>query len=137
MDPLSMTASIIAILQLTSTLTNYINNVRKATAEQAKVAVEASNLFSLLTSMRFRVEGTRSDDPWFNQVKMLGTNNGPLDQLRETLEEMVETISSSRKRDQIKSALMWKFTKSQVDEMLQRMERLKSLITCALANDLL
>jgi hypothetical protein len=137
MDPLSMTASIIAILQLTSTLTNYINNVRKATAEQAKVAVEASNLFSLLTSMRFRVEGTRSDDPWFNQVKMLGTYNGPLDQLRETLEEMVETISSSRKRDQIKSALMWKFTKSQVDEMLQRMERLKSLITCALANDLL
>ena len=132
-----MTASIIAILQLTSTLTNYINNVRKATAEQAKVAVEASNLFSLLTSMRFRVEGTRSDDPWFNQVKMLGTYNGPLDQLRETLEEMVETISSSRKRDQIKSALMWKFTKSQVDEMLQRMERLKSLITCALANDLL
>lgn len=132
-----MTASIIAILQLTSTLTNYINNVRKATAEQAKVAVEASNLFSLLTSMRFRVEGTRSDDPWFNQVKMLGTYNGPLDQLRETLEEMVERISSSRKRDQIKSALMWKFTKSQVDEMLQRMERLKSLITCALANDLL
>ena len=137
MDPLSMTASIIAILQLTSTLTNYINNVRKATAEQAKVAVEASNLFSLLTSMRFRVEGTRSDDPWFNQVKMLGTCNGPLDQLRDTLEEMVGTISSTRKRDQIKSALMWKFTKSQVDEMLQRMERLKSLITCALANDLL
>ena len=137
MDPLSMTASIIAILQLTSTLTNYINNVRKATAEQAKVAVEASNLFSLLTSMRFRVEGTRSDDPWFNQVKMLGTHNGPLDQLRDTLEEMVGNMSSSRKRDQIKSALMWKFTKSQVDEMLQRMERLKSLITCALANDLL
>jgi hypothetical protein len=137
MDPLSMTASIIAVLELTSTLTNYINNVEKATAEQAKVAVEASNLFSLLTSMRFRMEGTRSDDPWFNQVKMLGTYNGPLDQLRETLEEMVETISSSRKRDQIKSALMWKFTKSQVDEMLQRMERLKSLITCALANDLL
>jgi hypothetical protein len=137
MDPLSMTASIIAVLQLTSTLTNYINNVRRATAEQAKVAVEASNLFSLLTSMRFRVEGTRSDDPWFSQVKMLGTYNGPLDQLRDILEEMVGTMSSSRKRDQIKSALMWKFTKSQVDEALQRMERLKSLITCALANDLL
>jgi hypothetical protein len=139
MDPLSMTASIIAVLELTSTLTNYINNVEKATAEQAKVAVEASNLFSLLTSMRFRMEGTRSDDPWFNQVKMLGTYNGPLDQLRDTLEEMVGKISSSskRKRDQIKSALMWKFTKSQVDEALHRMERLKSLITCALANDLL
>jgi hypothetical protein len=136
MDPLSMTASIIAVLQLTSTLTSYINNVRKATAEQAKMAVEASNLFSLLTSMRFRVEGARSDDPWFNQVKMLGTENGPLDQLKDTLETMVETISSSRKRDQIKSALMWKLTKSQVEDALMRMERLKSLITCALANDL-
>jgi hypothetical protein len=63
MDPLSMTASIIAVLQITSELTSYINNVRKATAEQAKVAIEASNLFSLLTSLRFRVEGARSDDP--------------------------------------------------------------------------
>jgi len=33
MDPLSMTASIIAILELTGTLTQYINDVRKATKE--------------------------------------------------------------------------------------------------------
>jgi hypothetical protein len=136
MDPLSMTASIIAVLQITSELTSYINNVRKATAEQAKVAIEASNLFSLLTSLRFRVEGARSDDPWFNQVKMLGTENGPLDQLRDSLEEIVKTISSSRKRGQIKSALMWKFTKSQVEDALIRIERLKSFIICILANEL-
>jgi hypothetical protein len=137
MDPLSMTASIIAVLQLASTLTGYINNVRNATTEQAKVAVETSNLYSLLTSVRFGVEEARSDDPWFNQVKMLGTKNGPLDQLRDTLETIVEKISLSRKRDQIKSALMWKFTRSQVEDALKRIERLKSLITCALANDLL
>jgi hypothetical protein len=69
MDPLSITASIIVILQLTTTLTGYINDVRHATREQAKVAVEASNLYSLLTSLRFRVEEARSDDPWLNQVK--------------------------------------------------------------------
>ena len=132
-----MTASIIAVLQLTTALTGYFNDVRNATSEQAKVAVEASNLYALLTSLRFRVEGARSDAPWFNQVKMLGTKHGPLDQLRGTLEAMVEKLSSSRKRDQIKSALMWKFTKSEVEDTLKRMERLKSLITCALTNDLL
>jgi hypothetical protein len=137
MDPLSMTASIIAVLQLTSTLTGYINDVRKATTGQAKMAVEASNLYSLLTSLRFRVEGARSEDPWFNQVKMLGTENGPLDQLKVILEKMVEKISSSKKRDQIKSAMMWKLTKLEVEDALKRMERLKSLITCALTNDLL
>lgn len=132
-----MTASIIAILQLTTTLTGYINDVRHATAEQAKVAVEASNLYSLLTSLRFRVEAARSDDPWFKQVKMLGIHGGPLDQFKDVLEKMTRQISSSRKRDQIKLALTWKFTRSEVDDALERMERLKSLINCALTGDLL
>ena len=137
MDPLSLTASIIAVLQLTSTLTSYINEARNATAEQAKVAVEASNFYSLLTTLRFRVEEARSDGPWFNQVRLLGIENGPLDQLKEILKTMVHKLQSSRKRDQIKSVFLWKFTKTEVEDMLARMERLKSLINCALANDLM
>ena len=132
-----MTASIVAVLQLTLTLTSYINDIRHATAEQAKVAIEASNLCSLLTSLRYRVEAVRSDDPWFNHVKMLGMHDGPLDQFKYVLKEMIEQISSSRKRDQIKSALMWKFIKSDIENALERMERLKSFINCALTEDLL
>ena len=132
-----MTASIIAILQLTTTLTGYINDVRHATTEQAKVAVEASHLYSLLTSLRFRVEAARSDDEWFKQVKMLGIHDGPLDQFQDVLKRMVGQISTLRKRDQIKSALTWKFTKSEVEIALKRIERLKSLINCALTGDLL
>jgi hypothetical protein len=137
MDPLSMTASIIAILKLTTTLTGYINDVRHATEEQKKVAVEASNLYSLLTSLRFRVEEARSGDPWLNQMKLLGVDHGPLDQCKDVLEQMVGQMPSSRKRDQVKSALRWKFTKSEVEIALKRMERLKSLIQCALTGDVL
>ena len=137
MDPLSIAASIISILQLATTLTGYLNSVRNATAEQREVAIEASNLYGLLTSLRFRVEAAQSADPWFQQVKLLGLKNGPLDQLKNSLETMIRKLSSSsRKRDQIKSALMWNFTKSEVEEVLKRMERLKSLITCALTTDL-
>ena len=132
-----MTASIIAILQLTTALTGYFNDVRNATSEQAKVAVEAGNLCGLLTSLRFRVEAARSEDPWFQQVKMLGFKQGPLDQLKDTLENMVEKTSSARKRDQVISAMIWKFKKSEVEDALKRMERLKTLITCALTNDLM
>lgn len=131
-----MTASIIAALQLTSTLTNYINEARHATAEQARVAVEAGNLYGLLIALRFRVEEARSDDPWFNQVKLLGTANGPLDQFKNILKMMVNKLPSSRKRDRIKSALLWKFTTKEVENALARIERLKSLINCALTNDL-
>jgi hypothetical protein len=101
------------------------------------VAVEASNLYGLLTSLLFRVEEARSDDPWFNQVKLLGIQNGPLDQFKDILEKMVEQISSLRKRDRIKSALTWKFTKSEVENALKRIERLKSLIQCALSGNVL
>jgi hypothetical protein len=137
MDPLSMTASIIAALQLTTTLISYITDVKNATSDQKKVAIEASNLSSLLINLRFRVDEARPDDPWFNQVKLLGTENGPLDQFKHILEKIVEQISSSRTRDRVKSALTWKFAKSEVEDALKRMELLKSLISCALTNDLL
>lgn len=137
MYPLSMTASIIAILELTTTLNGFINDVLYATREQAKVAIEASNLHSLLASLRFRVDGARSDDAWLIQAKLLGIENGPLDQFKGVLEKMVEQISSSRRRDRVRSALMWRFTKSEVEDALKRMGRLKSLIQCALTEDLL
>lgn len=137
MDPLSLSASIIAVLEFTATLISYINEVKNASPEQAKVAIEASNLYSLLTTLRFRVNEARGDGEWFNQVRLLGTENGPLDQFKDILETMVKQLSGSRKRDQIKSALLWKFTKKEVEDTLARMERLKSLINCALTNDLL
>jgi hypothetical protein len=139
MDPLSMTASIIAILELTSKLTSYLNDVRKATQEQKQVAMEASNLYSLFTTLRFRVEEAQSGDPWFNQVRLLGVDNGPLDQFKGILEKMLDRIStlSSSKRTQVKSALTWKFTKQEVDNTMKRMERLKTLIQYALTNDLM
>src|ERR1700761_2601984 len=124
MDPLSMTASIIAVLQLTTTLTSYINDVRNATTEQAKLAVEASSLYTLLITLRFRVEGARSDDPWFNQVRLLGVENGPLDQFKDILETMVKRFQSEGTRGQIKSALLWTFNKKEVENALARMERL-------------
>jgi hypothetical protein len=102
-----------------------------------KVAVEASNLYGLLTSLRFRVEGARSDDPWFNQAKLLSVENGPLDQFKVVLEKMMEKISLSRKRGQVRSALTWKFTELEVDNTLQQMERLKFLITCVLIENVL
>jgi len=137
MDPLSIAASISALLQLTTALTGYINDVRNVTSDQKKVAVEASNLYGLLTNLRFRVVEAQADDVWFNQVKLLGADNGPLAQLKCILEKIVEQITISRRRDLVKSALTWKWTKFEINETLNQMERLKTLITIALTNDAL
>ncbi|KIX09177.1 uncharacterized protein Z518_00256 [Rhinocladiella mackenziei CBS 650.93] len=136
MDPLSMTASISTVLQITSELIGYLKDAGNATKEQDQAAVEARNLCTLLTFLRCRVEGARFDDPWFTQVRSLGMENGPLDQFKASLETIVGKLSSSRKREQIKSALLWKLTKQDVESILSRIERLKTLINCALTNDL-
>jgi hypothetical protein len=56
------------------------------------VAVEAGNLYGPLISLRFRVEEAPANDPWFNQVKLLRTENGSLCQFKEVLEKLVENL---------------------------------------------
>lgn len=129
MDPLG---SVVAVLDLTVTLMKYVNDVRDAPKERAQLAREASNVYALLTSLRFRVEEAQSDDPWFKQIKMLAAENGALSQFKAILERLVKKLDSSSKFKD----LLWKFNKPDIEEALAKIERLKSLINLALANDL-
>lgn len=127
-----MTASIITVLELTGILTRYVNAVRHAPKERASLGREASNIYALLTSLRFRVEDARGSDPWFNQIKLLAADNGPLDQFKSILERLVGRLEATNKL----SGIRWKFNKVEVEEALGQIERLKSLVNLALANDL-
>ncbi|KAF2790172.1 hypothetical protein K505DRAFT_311875 [Melanomma pulvis-pyrius CBS 109.77] len=60
MDPLNVTASVIAILQLSSKVVGYLTDVEDASKERAKCAVKASNLHSLLLTLRFRLKKRRT-----------------------------------------------------------------------------
>ena len=136
MDPLSLTASIIAVLQLTGKLLSYLNDVRNATKDQAQLAVEASSIYSLLISLRFRVEQSNAHDPWFTAVRNLGTENGPLDRVREALERMVSKAEPRQGIKGLGKQLMWKFEKSEMGDILDSIERIKTLVNIALTGDL-
>ncbi len=136
MDPLSLTTSIIAVLQLTGKLLSYWNDVRNATKDQAQLAVELSNIYSLLLSLRFRVEQSNPQDPWFVAVRDLGTENGPLDQVKEALERLASKTEPSHGLKKIGKSIIWKFEKSEMGVILDRVERIKTLINIALTGDL-
>ena len=63
MDPLSVTASVIAVLQLTGTVLSYLNDVKKASKECQQCTIEASNLQNLLINLRYRLEQGQIGDP--------------------------------------------------------------------------
>ncbi|RYP10462.1 hypothetical protein DL764_000645 [Monosporascus ibericus] len=135
MDPLSVTASIIAVLQLTSKVIEYLNDVKDASKDRARCAIEASNIYNLLVTLRFRLDEGNSNEPWYTAVRALGVENGPLDQYRHALEQLQPKTTSGSGIKKVGNALMWRLSKEELISILARMERLKGLVQIALEMD--
>ena len=134
-DPLSVCASIIAIINLGSQVISYSSDVWNAEKEQAEVQAELYGLFSLLTRLRCRLEEARTNEQWFQNVRFLGRKNGEINQLEEMMSTMVNKTNPRTKTDKLKQAFYWKFHKEEVKNLLERIERLKSLVQSALTDD--
>ncbi|KAL8893509.1 MAG: hypothetical protein Q9192_005193 [Flavoplaca navasiana] len=135
MDPVSVTASIIAVLQLSAKVLSYLNDVNDASKDRAQCAIEASNLHSLLINLRFRLEGSDTSKPWYIAVRALAVENGPLDQFKQVLETLQAEMTDGGRLQQFVDRLKWKFKREDIAIILARMERLKTLIEIALQMD--
>jgi hypothetical protein len=132
---MDVTASVIAVLQLSAKVLGYLNDVRCASKDRAECTVETSNLNSLLINLRFRLEGGDASQPWYVAVRALAVENGPLDQFRQALETLQAGMTDGGRLKKARDALMWKFKKEEVAAILTRMERLKTLVEIALQMD--
>ena len=135
MDPLSVTGTIIAVLQLSVKVLSYLNDVKDASKDRAQCAIEASNLHSLLLNLRFRLEEGHAHQPWYTAVRALAVENGQLDQFKQALETLQTKMTDGGRLKKAREALVWKFKKEEIDGILAQMERLKTLIEIALQMD--
>jgi hypothetical protein len=135
MDGLSAAASIIAVLQLTGEVLGYLNDVKNAPKECQQCTIEASNIQNLLINLRYRLEQGQAGHSWFTAVRALNIENGPLDQYKQALEQLVSRVEIQGGIQKVKRWLLWKFRKEEVASILARMERLKSLVNIALEMD--
>ncbi|OBT96480.2 hypothetical protein VE01_05654 [Pseudogymnoascus verrucosus] len=136
MDPLSITASIIAILDLTTKAIQYLGDVKDAPKARASLAIEASNLYSLLMNLRYRLEEGRSNEAWYTAVRSLGVQGGPLDQYKDMLERIQHKLGGGGSWiKEVGQSLVWKFSKEEVRGLFVSMEGLKGLIAVALEMD--
>ena len=137
MDPLSITASIAAVLQITGTIISYLSDVLDAPHDRMKLASELSGLVSLLQVLRIRIQQAKPEDPWFTTLLELMAKNHPLDQLESDLVLLTAKIEPPTGIKIIGKRLTWKFDKVEVTNILSKIERIKTLVTLALTNDLL
>jgi hypothetical protein len=134
MDPLSITAGIIAVLQATKEVISYLKETKDAPKELTIVYEEAKSLVILLYELKDLVAGQNSREPWLRATSGLDVRDGPLDQYKKALEVLVSKTTGHGLR-KIGQVLAWKFTKEDVMALLSQIERIKSLVQIALEMD--
>ena len=74
---------------------NSQNILRDASNDRRRLLGEVSNLLPLLVNLDNQVRLAKRPEPWFDCVRCLAIQNGPIDQLRESLEELTRKLKVS------------------------------------------
>ncbi|KAH0534081.1 hypothetical protein FGG08_007315 [Glutinoglossum americanum] len=138
MDPVTvvgLAASIVQLINATTKAIKYLNDVKEAPKDRARLAREATSLLALLIDLRYRVEEAESTDPWFAGVCSLGVEGGPLEQFKKAIEELAEKLKPEGGMRKFGKALLWTLDKNEIGNTLSRIERLKTLVGFALQKD--
>ena len=85
--------------------------------------------------MRYRLEEAGHEDPWFKEVHSLAIKNGPIDQFKAAMEHLKASLEPKAGLKKVGEILVWRLTKTEVAEILSRIERLKLLTQIALHMD--
>jgi hypothetical protein len=138
MDPVTavgLVASIVQLIDSTTKVVKYLNDVRDAPKDRARLAQEAASLLALLTSLRYRVEESNPTDSWFSGVRSLGGPGGLLEQFREAMEKLATRLRPDSGIKKVGKALFWTLEKDEINAILFKIERIKTLVGLALQND--
>ena len=137
MDPLSITASIPALIELASKLITFLYRVKNASSEQTKLRNEVAMVSGLLAALDMRQKDMKADDEGFATMRALAVEGGAVDQCKESLERLRGKTGddSVSRMERFGRDLAWHFKKDEVNEALTSLERLKSSLGLALTND--
>lgn len=136
-DPLSITASVIAVLQLTQQVIQYVVDAKNASDDRNRILTEITSAHSFLFLLKDKAEksATQWDNTLYETMRALDGPNGPLEQFKDALERLASKLRPRQGLKKLGKALSWPFEKSEIKGILDTIERQKSLFSLALQND--
>jgi len=137
MDPLSISVSIITLLQATDSVFKYVQDVIGAKEERTKIFQEVTTIRHFLLVLQNKVpDPAQPGDKWFKTLKSFKEPHGPLEQLQVSLDRLVLMLKSAKAQKRFGNlSWTWHFKKEEVKEILANVERQKNCIALALEND--
>ena len=92
-DPSSITSGIIAVLDLTYTVTKCLVDIKDASKDCSKILVELSVTRGVLTTLKDSVMRAKADSTWLATIETLDVPNGPLAHFKATLEDLLSRVN--------------------------------------------
>ncbi|KAF4436368.1 hypothetical protein F53441_13284, partial [Fusarium austroafricanum] len=135
MDPLSATASIIAVIQLSSNVVKYVNAAAGATKERKRLREGVRSCEFILQQLNDGADDSEEGKAWSETIKALEAPDAPLGRLDVALRAIEVKIQPKEGEKKALARLKWPFNEREVGEILAAIEREKSLLGLALDND--
>ena len=129
-DPLSVAASVVALLQLAQTIVNGVSDIKNASKERTSIRDEVIYLSGLLFNLKGKLD---REELLSGILGPLSSPSGPLDQLKQALEQLADMVPPSEGLRAV--TFSWSFQKNKIEAILRRIERQKSFIVLALESD--
>ncbi|PQE10633.1 serine threonine- kinase chk2 protein [Rutstroemia sp. NJR-2017a WRK4] len=142
-DPLGIAASVIAVLQLAASATQYLKDVKHGSVDRMRLRDELRSTTCLLDMLRDRLEDeddsieSGGDTRKPMSIKSLAGLDGPLNVFMRILQDIITKLAPQDRLRQLSRPLIWPFEKKEIAEMLISLERLKSHCSLIMQNDLL
>ena len=137
MDPLSASASVAAVLQLTATIIKYLNDVKGADSERQRLRLELCSITDILFALQDQAEKEEESDAIPRMSALLQSSNGPLEQFKSTLERLESKLAPTKGSNTVVDSIIWPFKRDEIKNHLEAIERQKILLTLARQNDLM
>ncbi len=135
MEVVGLAAAVIQLIDVTTKTIKYINDVKDSSKDRLKVGREASGLLHLLWDLQTQLDANK-DEEWSYHVRSLNVEHGPIDQLREALEQLAKKLEPKKGVKDAFRAFVWTLDKASTQEILGKIERVKSCIVLAMQGDL-
>lgn len=134
-DPLSISASIVALLQISATIVQYVYDSSGFNEDRKKILIEVTSVTGLLYCLKDLTDREQGTESWTVTVKSLNVPGGPLEQLKTALECLARRLAPFHKAKTLQRMIAWPFQKKEIQEIFGVIERQKTLCALALQND--
>ena len=118
-----------------TTVIGYLSDVKKGPKDLQRVRLEISSVLTILIMLQDQADQAKEDDSFSSTLRALNVPDGPFTQFHATMQRLASKVSPVQSWKTIRKAFEWHFEKEQIYEILDTIERQKTLFNLARKND--